>query len=93
MRKALDDGKDLGMPDGVLINGKGPYRYNDTLVPDNIDFEQIDVKPGNFLKYKLNLNSLIFLVIYFSNTDMDVFCLVLCLIINTREVPCVTTKK
>lgn len=50
MRKALDDGKDLGMPDGVLINGKGPYRYNDTLVPDNIDFEQIDVQPGNFLK-------------------------------------------
>ena len=50
LRKALDDGKDLGMPDGVLINGKGPYRYNDTLVAEGIDFEQIDVKPGNFLK-------------------------------------------
>ncbi|KAK2409599.1 monocopper oxidase protein SKU5 [Trifolium repens] len=46
LRKDLDDGKDLGMPNGVLINGKGPYRYNDTLVPDGIDFEQIDVKPG-----------------------------------------------
>lgn len=37
------------MPDGVLINGKGPYRYNDTLVPDGIDYETIEVKPGAFL--------------------------------------------
>nr|POE89411.1 monocopper oxidase-like protein sku5 [Quercus suber] len=29
---ALDAGKGLAMPDGVLINGKGPYRYNTTLV-------------------------------------------------------------
>jgi len=49
MRKALDDGKELGMPDGVLINGKGPYRYNDTLVPDGIDYETIEVHPGRFL--------------------------------------------
>ncbi|GMP71524.1 hypothetical protein CsSME_00029885 [Camellia sinensis var. sinensis] len=34
------------MPDGVLINGKGPYRYNRTLVPDGIDFETINVDPG-----------------------------------------------
>nr|VDC80944.1 unnamed protein product [Brassica rapa] len=46
LRKALDDGKDLGMPDGVLINGKGPYQYNKTLVPDGIDFETITVHPG-----------------------------------------------
>ncbi|KAL6530252.1 Monocopper oxidase-like protein sku5 [Orobanche hederae] len=46
LRKALDDGKKLGMPDGVLINGKGPYRYNDTLVPDGIEHETINVDPG-----------------------------------------------
>lgn len=63
MRKDLDAGKDLGRPDGVLINGKGPYRYNDTLVPDGIDYETIEVHPGKF-----NLNSLFFYVI--SNTDM-----------------------
>ncbi|KAF3953778.1 hypothetical protein CMV_020807 [Castanea mollissima] len=28
LRKALDAGKDLGMPDGVLINGKGPHRWH-----------------------------------------------------------------
>lgn len=49
MRKSLDAGKDLGMPDGVLINGKGPYRYNDTLVPDGIVYETIDVHPGDMI--------------------------------------------
>lgn len=46
LRRTLNGGKDLGMPDGVLINGKGPYRYNDTLVPEGIDYETIDVHPG-----------------------------------------------
>ncbi|WJX94624.1 Monocopper oxidase-like protein sku5, variant 2 [Trifolium repens] len=54
LRKDLDDGKDLGMPNGVLINGKGPYRYNDTLVPDGIDFEQIDVKPGETYRIRVH---------------------------------------
>uniref|UniRef100_A0A452YJ20 Plastocyanin-like domain-containing protein n=1 Tax=Aegilops tauschii subsp. strangulata TaxID=200361 RepID=A0A452YJ20_AEGTS len=47
LRKMLDEGKELGMPDGVLINGKGPYRYNDSLVPAGIEHETIDVHPGN----------------------------------------------
>lgn len=46
LRKALDSGKELGMPDGVLINGKGPYRYNTSLVPDGIEHETINVDPG-----------------------------------------------
>lgn len=46
MRSTLLAGKDLGKPDGVLINGKGPYRYNDTIVPDGIDYETITVHPG-----------------------------------------------
>lgn len=46
LRKALDQGKELGVPDGVLINGKGPYRYNNTLVPAGIDYETISVQPG-----------------------------------------------
>nr|CAB3499189.1 unnamed protein product [Digitaria exilis] len=46
LRKMLDEGKDLGRPDGVLINGKGPYRYNDSLVPDGIEYETFNVHPG-----------------------------------------------
>lgn len=50
LRKALDSGKELGMPDGVLINGKGPYRYNTSLVPDGIVHETINVDPGKLRK-------------------------------------------
>jgi hypothetical protein len=67
LRKDLEAGKDLGMPDGVLINGKGPYRYNDTLVPDGIDFEQIDVHPGKFLE---SLNNVSWLFYIFVNKFM-----------------------
>lgn len=58
LRKTLDAGKELGMPDGVLINGKGPYRYNDTLVPDGIDYETIEVHPGN--SYSCFFQSIVF---------------------------------
>ncbi|MQL97242.1 hypothetical protein Taro_029935, partial [Colocasia esculenta] len=33
------------MPDGVLINGKEPYRFNKTLVPDGIEYETINGHP------------------------------------------------
>lgn len=51
LRKELDNGKQLGMPDGVLINGKGPYRYNTTLVQDGIVHETINVDPGMFISF------------------------------------------
>lgn len=41
------------MPDGVLINGKGPYQYNSTLVPDGIEYETIDVHPGGYYRYDI----------------------------------------
>ncbi|CAI9291294.1 unnamed protein product [Lactuca saligna] len=54
LRHTLDAGHDLGMPDGVLINGKGPYRYNDTLVPDKIDHETINVEPGKTYRIRVS---------------------------------------
>ncbi|CAN4085286.1 unnamed protein product [Withania somnifera] len=54
LRKDLDDGKQLGMPDGVLINGKGPYRYNMTLVPDGIDYDAINVDPGKTYRVRVH---------------------------------------
>ncbi|EXB54466.1 Monocopper oxidase-like protein SKU5 [Morus notabilis] len=54
LRKTLDAGKDLGMPDGVLINGKGPYRYNDTLVPEGIDYETFNVEPGKTYRIRVH---------------------------------------
>uniref|UniRef100_A0A7N0V7S2 Monocopper oxidase-like protein SKU5 n=1 Tax=Kalanchoe fedtschenkoi TaxID=63787 RepID=A0A7N0V7S2_KALFE len=54
LRKTLNGGKELGMPDGVLINGKGPYRYNDTLVPDGIEHETITVHPGKTYRIRVH---------------------------------------
>ena len=44
------------MPDGVLINGKGPYRYNNTLVPDGINHETINVDTGKLFVVFLEAN-------------------------------------
>ncbi|KAM3322029.1 monocopper oxidase-like protein SKU5 [Capsicum chacoense] len=54
LRSTLLSGKDLGKPDGVLINGKGPYRYNDTIVPDGIDYETITVHPGKTYRIRVS---------------------------------------
>ncbi|KAK6121909.1 hypothetical protein DH2020_044334 [Rehmannia glutinosa] len=54
LRTALDGGRGLGMPDGVLINGKGPYRYNTTLVPDGIEHETINVDPGKTYRIRVH---------------------------------------
>ncbi|CAN6298846.1 unnamed protein product [Urochloa humidicola] len=54
LRKMLDKGKDLGMPDGVLINGKGPYRYNDSLVPAGIEYETFNVHPGRTYRVRMH---------------------------------------
>ncbi|XP_031108134.1 monocopper oxidase-like protein SKU5 [Ipomoea triloba] len=54
LREDLDNGKELGMPDGVLINGKGPYRYNSSLVPDGIDHETINVDPGKTYRVRVH---------------------------------------
>ncbi|XP_042506634.1 monocopper oxidase-like protein SKU5 [Macadamia integrifolia] len=54
LRKTLDAGKSLGMPDGVLINGKGPYRYNTTLVPDGIVYESFEVHPGKTYRLRVH---------------------------------------
>ncbi|XP_020587237.1 monocopper oxidase-like protein SKU5 [Phalaenopsis equestris] len=54
LRKELDQGKALGVPDGVLMNGKGPYRYNNTLVPAGIDYETINVQPGKTYRFRVH---------------------------------------
>ncbi|KNA17801.1 hypothetical protein SOVF_076210 [Spinacia oleracea] len=54
LRTDLNAGKDLGMPDGVLINGKGPYQYNTSLVPDGIEYENIQVEPGKTYRFRVH---------------------------------------
>ncbi|PNT66789.1 hypothetical protein BRADI_3g16940v3 [Brachypodium distachyon] len=54
LRDMLDDGKDLGIPDGILINGKGPYRYDTTLVPEGLQYEIVGVEPGKTYRFRVH---------------------------------------
>ncbi|XP_039126375.1 monocopper oxidase-like protein SKU5 isoform X2 [Dioscorea cayenensis subsp. rotundata] len=54
LRKTLEDGTDLGAPDGVLINGFGPYRYNESIVPAGIAYETINVEPGKTYRIRVH---------------------------------------
>ncbi|XP_022985476.1 monocopper oxidase-like protein SKS1 [Cucurbita maxima] len=54
LRADLSAGKELGIPDGVLINGKGPYQYNATLVPAGIQYETIRVHPGKTYRLRVH---------------------------------------
>lgn len=49
LRREVEDEGKAGAPDGILINGLGPYRYDTDLVPEGIPHEVINVEPGNFL--------------------------------------------
>ncbi|CAM0905911.1 unnamed protein product [Alopecurus aequalis] len=54
LRRSLDAGSPLGAPDGVLINGLGPYRYNDSVVPPAIAYERINVEPGRTYRLRVH---------------------------------------
>lgn len=54
LRALLDKGHSLGMPDGVLINGKGPYPYNSTLVPKGILWETFNVEQGKTYRVRVS---------------------------------------
>ncbi|KAL6002847.1 Monocopper oxidase-like protein sku5 [Asimina triloba] len=54
LRKNLEDGNDLGVPDGVLFNGFGPYRYNDSLVPTGIAYGTVNVEPGKTYRLRVH---------------------------------------
>ncbi|CAO2210118.1 unnamed protein product [Urochloa humidicola] len=54
LRNMLDDGKDLGVPDAILINGRGPYRYDTALVPDDLQYETVGVEPGKTYRFRVH---------------------------------------
>eukprot|EP00249_Psilotum_nudum_P010861 c22815_g1_i2 orf=846-2642(+) len=53
LKSGLDKGQLPGMPDGVLINGKGPYPYNDS-VPKGINWETFTVQPGKTYRFRIS---------------------------------------
>lgn len=51
MRKNVENGIHLGVPDGILINGEGPFRFDNALVSGGIPFHTINVEPGKFIAF------------------------------------------
>ncbi|GMH18290.1 hypothetical protein Nepgr_020131 [Nepenthes gracilis] len=54
LRVGLDSGEELRKPDGVLINGKGPYQYSAKLVPDGIEYQSFEVEPGKAYRIRVH---------------------------------------
>ncbi|XP_048317663.2 monocopper oxidase-like protein SKU5 [Ziziphus jujuba] len=54
LRKEVEDGKDLGVPDGILINGLGPFRFDQALIPDGISFLTMNVEPGKTYRLRVH---------------------------------------
>lgn len=49
LRKDVERGTSLGIPDGVLINGIGPFRFDQGLIAGGNSFLTVNVEPGIFL--------------------------------------------
>ncbi|KAM7265655.1 hypothetical protein ACFE04_003338 [Oxalis oulophora] len=54
LRKDVAVGSNLGVPDGILVNGCGPYRYDEKLVPAGISFQIMSVEPGKTYRFRVH---------------------------------------
>ncbi|PRQ25346.1 putative L-ascorbate oxidase [Rosa chinensis] len=54
LRKDVESGTNLGIPDGILINGLGPFRFNEAIVPDGFPFLTINVEPGKTYRFRVH---------------------------------------
>ncbi|XP_062174174.1 monocopper oxidase-like protein SKU5 [Alnus glutinosa] len=54
LREDVEKGIDLGVPDGILINGLGPYRFDEVVVPDGIAYQIINVEPGKTYRLRVH---------------------------------------
>ncbi|XP_076886083.1 monocopper oxidase-like protein SKU5 [Bidens hawaiensis] len=54
LRKNVENGVDLGSPDGILFNGLGPYRYDGSGVPDGVEYQVINVEPGKTYRSRVH---------------------------------------
>ncbi|KAK4751048.1 hypothetical protein SAY87_004530 [Trapa incisa] len=54
LRKEVEDEGKIGAPDGILINGLGPYNYDKDLVREGIPYEVINVEPGKTYRLRVH---------------------------------------
>ncbi|XP_051134582.1 monocopper oxidase-like protein SKU5 isoform X2 [Andrographis paniculata] len=54
LRNDLESGDSLAAPDGVLINGLGPYQFDRAVVRDGIPYQIINVEPGKTYRLRVH---------------------------------------
>ncbi|GLT70897.1 hypothetical protein SLA2020_429490 [Shorea laevis] len=54
LKADVEKGIDLGVPDGILINGLGPYRFDEAVVPGGIAYQIINVDPGKTYRLRVH---------------------------------------
>ncbi|CAN8265684.1 unnamed protein product [Cochlearia groenlandica] len=54
LRKDVERKIDFGAPDGVVINGFGPFPYSRELASDGITFGTINVEPGRTYRFRVH---------------------------------------
>ncbi|KAM3683604.1 hypothetical protein ACJW31_12G161000 [Castanea mollissima] len=54
LRQDVEKGINLGVPDGILINGFGPHRIDGAVVPDGITYLKINVEPGKTYRLRVH---------------------------------------
>ncbi|KAM4077705.1 hypothetical protein ACJW30_12G159700 [Castanea mollissima] len=54
LRQDVEKGINLGVPDGILINGFGPYHIDGAVVPDGITYLKINVEPGKTYRLRVH---------------------------------------
>ncbi|CAH2044787.1 unnamed protein product [Thlaspi arvense] len=54
LRKDVESKIDFGAPDGIVINGFGPFPYTPKLASDGIPFGTINVEPGRTYRFRVH---------------------------------------
>ncbi|GMN19802.1 hypothetical protein TIFTF001_042933 [Ficus carica] len=54
LRKDVGNGVDLGAPDGILIIGLGPFRFDEALVPSGSPFLIVNAEPGKTYRIRVH---------------------------------------
>ncbi|KAM1892115.1 hypothetical protein ACFX14_035308 [Malus domestica] len=54
LRKDVESGTSLGIPDGVLINGIGPFRFDQGLIAGGNSFLTVNVEPGKTYRFRVH---------------------------------------
>lgn len=54
LRKEIETGVGLGAPDGILINGLGPYHYDNAVVSGGISYQTVNVESGKTYRLRVH---------------------------------------